>query len=96
MAGSRASRRRQHSGLGIVSFVIAVLIGVVCVGLYAAVDIHRQDSPVTWIFLVGGGTSTIGIVLGFSGLVQNNRKRTWPALGVLLNLAIVAWMVLLA
>ncbi len=87
----------RHSGLGIASFVISLLAGLIIffTVIVAAVVVRQQggqgdpQSPalivvglVTFLFLF---LALVGLVLGITGAVQAQRKKLFAWLGICLN-----------
>jgi len=96
--------RLKHSGLGIASFIIALLQGfltlvvVLIAGVLAAAG-PQQDNEVGFMIvgllvLAGIFTHCVGAGLGIAGLVRKNRKKVFAVLGLILN-AMALLMVLL-
>ena len=101
---SRAIARR-HKGQGIASFVIGtlsvpVMIGLI--GLAALVQVKTGKVTQEVALLLGFGLMTVvfidlvGIGLGVFGAVDRASKKTFPALGIVLNVATVALFAALA
>ena len=104
MAGPKRAYREdcdriRHSGFGIVSLIISVLVGVCSLCPLAAAGIvevtaARGMSKESWVvaviglFLaVGLGMSLLGVELGIAGLIQRDRKRVFAILGLVFNSA---------
>ena len=95
--------RLKHSGLGIASFIIALLQGfmnlvvVLIAGVLAAAGPQRGNEVgfmiVGLLVLTGIFTHCVGAGLGIAGLVQKNRKKVFAILGLILN-AVALLMVL--
>jgi len=88
----------KHSGLGIASCIIAMLIGLIEVGsvILAAVLVsqhQREDSPVMELAGLGicGGVliALLGAILGLIGLFAGRCKRVFPIIGLVLNILIL-------
>ena len=91
--------RIRHSGFGIVSLIICVLVGVYGLCPLAVAGIAEATtagamSKESWVmavigvFLVLGlGMSLLGVELGIAGLIQRDRKRVFPILGLVFNSA---------
>lgn len=87
----------KHSILGIISLIIGLftdfaLFCVIVVGTLigeAYVDELDESSPiflVTGLFILGSlFMSVLGTILGIIGLLEPNRKRTFPILGILFS-----------
>jgi hypothetical protein len=94
-----APRRREsrHSGFGIASFVIAILVGIAEFILLVVAGVMEaktpggmdEDAPATIILgslLIGGLLmSFVGAVLAIAGLVQGGRSKVFPVLGLGFN-----------
>jgi hypothetical protein len=88
---------RTHSGLGIVSFVIAIAVGLFEFILFAIAGVLEtttpggidENSPATILLglaLVGGLlVNVLGIGLGIGGLCQRYRRKLFAVLGVVLG-----------
>ncbi len=86
----------SHSGFGIASFAIAVIVGlldfaiVVVAGIVDFSSPYGEDdrSPLAAPVVLGicGSVfvSLIGLVIGIVGLIQSQRKRAFAVLGVVL------------
>ncbi len=87
----------KHSGLGIASLILAIVSGlsIFAVLILAGVlqastpGIMDEESPVVMMigFAVIGsaGLGLIGLGLGIAGLLQSNRQKVAPVLGLILN-----------
>jgi hypothetical protein len=98
---------QRHSGMGIASFVISLVMGVVLFLLIAAAGVAEvsipgglpEDSP--WTVLLGLAilaclvVTLAGLGLGIAGLAQRNRARVLSVLGTVFNSAIILGTVLL-
>jgi hypothetical protein len=94
-----------HSGLGIASFIIAMV--VVVVGLVAVLLIvlasgrpYRRDAEPLIAMLVGliclgFVAALVGIGLGIGGCVQEDRNRTFAVTGLIINGIIVLGVAML-
>lgn len=85
---------QKHSGVGIASFIIGMVVGgvqLVLVVVAAAMVMGgaSEDSPQMMVvgcsFLVGMAANLVGIVLGIVGAVQKNRKKVFSILGLTIN-----------
>lgn len=97
----RDDESQRHSGLGIASFVIAILAGLTEIGIIVAASMMAADnrgeldeqSPQLMAMAVGfcGGViiALVGIGLGIAGLVQSDRRKLFAILGLILNSVIV-------
>lgn len=94
-------RVRRHSGLGVASFVIAI-VGFVAVlilfGYAGYVEVTTEggmdeDSAVAFVigfcFLATAVAVLVGLVLGLIGLLQSGRKRIFAALGLGFNVIVL-------
>ena len=88
----------KHSGLGIASILLAVLAGIgFAVTMVIAVAIMGDDptafgneeAPATMILgacvVLCGLASLVGIGLAIGGLVEKNRKKVFPTIGLVVN-----------
>lgn len=90
---------------GIISTVIALLLGALSIALILlAVYLETttaggidEDSPSAIGIGLGlfaiAPLSFIGAILGFIGLFQKNRRRTFPVFGAFLNLALLCGLI---
>ena len=88
---------QKQSGLGIASFVMAVLIGITAFALVVMAGVVEastpggmdEESPVAIIIGLGIfaviGMSLLGIGLGIAGLLQPDRARIFSILGLSCN-----------
>jgi hypothetical protein len=97
----------RHSGPGIASFVIALLVGVAVLILVVAAGVIEastpggmdEESPV--VIAIGLGIfaavfgALIGGVLGIVGVAQGDRRKTFAVLGLVLNGLVVVGLVFL-
>ncbi len=91
----------RHSGLGIASFVLAMISGmgvVVMIGVatYFAATLGDQfNEQSTAAILVGLGifagigAAAIGAALGLAGLVQPQRNKVFAVLGLVINVMVI-------
>ncbi|HET6879005.1 MAG TPA: hypothetical protein VFI31_02550 [Pirellulales bacterium] len=101
------TRAMRHSGLGITSFVMAILIGVfefVMVLVAGLVEVSTpggmdENSPTAMVigFGVCGGMllSAVAVVLGIVSLFQAQRKKLFGILGIALSCALFLGVILL-
>jgi hypothetical protein len=95
-------RRLKHSVFGIASTVIAILAGLEIISVFLVVIAiearhpgwgDEEDSPAVMLvglMILGGfAISFVGLVLGITGLVQTDRSKTLPVLGLGLNTVII-------
>lgn len=88
----------RHRGMGIASFVIGIFSVVLVFGLLAVAGVLAQTgkaTPETNIVLglgiiTAGIIDLVGIGLGFAGAIDRSSKKAFPALGLVLNVGIVA------
>ena len=97
----------KHSGHGIASFIIAMTIGLFDLSLFVIMvtvgaivpELIEQGSAFFGVFvsviMFGFLANIIGVGLGISGLCQRNRKKVFPALGLIFNLMAVIFFVIL-
>jgi hypothetical protein len=94
---------RTHKGKGIASFAIGVTSVIVFMALIGTAGVMTQTGKLTpeLNVVIGLGMfaacllDLIGIGLGLSGAVDRGSKKTYPALGLALNVAILALFVAL-
>ena len=92
---------RTHSGVGIASFIIAIVAGmtafslIVIAGVMEATTPGGMDEDAPQVILVGLGIfgavalGMLGAGLGVAGLVQTDRLRTFAVLGLIFNMLVV-------
>jgi hypothetical protein len=94
----------KHSGLGIASFIIALLSGifdflvVVVAGLLAAGDVPMDEtSPaaiiVGLVIMAAAGVTFIGLGLGIVGVALPNRNKLFAWLGLVFNAMVLLALV---
>jgi len=88
---------QKHSGMGIASFIISLVIGVgvllaiVIAGVIKVANPESLQDESIGTALIGLFViaclfiNLIGIGLGIAGLVQKNRKRIFSILGTIIN-----------
>lgn len=91
--------RRKHSGLGIASFMIAILGGLTAFAGMGAIFFLEGNSAngveemhvmmLGFCILGVGGLSFVGVALGIAAIVQTERMRTFGVIGLVFNLLIV-------
>ena len=98
----------KSSGLGITSFVLAILAGVfaiVLIGVAGYIEASRpggmnEESPVAMIVGLSMfaivGMCFLGLCLGIAALFQSNRSKVFAIIGVIFNLMVVLGIVGLA
>lgn len=86
---------KSHSGLGITSFILSLLIWLGVVGLMIAAVVSEpselgDDSPLAIGIGVGvvllGLLALLGICLGIACLLQSEHKRVFGVLGILFSI----------
>lgn len=89
---------KKHSKLGIASFIIAIVMGIIAfVSVIAAVfashsDIDDNELSLALVGLIIIGTAMaqiVGVILGIIGLTQKNTKKVFSILGLIFNLMAV-------
>ncbi|TCK98405.1 hypothetical protein EDC19_0825 [Natranaerovirga hydrolytica] len=88
----------KHSGVGIASFVISLIVGVIMFANimyagYVSLNMHTYDfQSLEAVLLIVGAIMIlsliiclVGLGLGIAGLIQKNRKRVFSILGVVFN-----------
>ncbi|HET7932171.1 MAG TPA: hypothetical protein VFL63_12395 [Rhodanobacteraceae bacterium] len=92
---------QKHSGMGIAAFVLSLVAGVLMFLLIAIAGIMTasspggldEHSPVAIIVGLGMmlllGIDVVAIGLGIAGLIQRDRKRLFPILGLVFALATI-------
>ena len=85
---------KKHSGLGVSSFIISVVIAILMFLLFAVAGVMETSTPggmdeeSIGAMLVGLGlfaflfVDLLAIGLGVAGLFQTSRKKVFPILGV--------------
>src|SRR5207248_9225674 len=97
------STEKKHSGPGVASFVLSILIGLfifalfIVAGLMAASSGRELRDDSTEAIVVGLGIigllmlDFVAFALGVAGLCHSNRQKIFAALGSLFSLAIGFW-----
>lgn len=92
---------RGHSGLGIASFILALVTGLLLFGLIMVAGAIGMQNPeamegekpmvmaIGLLFLSLLAMCLVGAVLGLAGLFQRDRHKVFPILGLVLNLGIL-------
>jgi hypothetical protein len=94
--GPYEGRRLPHSGLGIASFIIGlvvvviVLLMILLVGVLSTSRTNRNTAEtmgmMTGLLVCGGAVaSLVGLGLGLGGVFQENRNRVFAIIGLILN-----------
>jgi hypothetical protein len=89
-------RYLPHSGLGIASFVIGlvvvviILLMILLIGVLVSNRANRNTADtmaaMTGLFICGGAlASLVGLGLGMAGVFQEDRNRTFAVIGLILN-----------
>lgn len=90
-------RSAPHSGVGIASFMIAILFGAALIGLIAfaaylevntpgGVDETSTEAMIAGLCILGSlACNFLGAVLGLVGVLQRDRKKVFAVLGLVLN-----------
>ena len=99
----------KHSGLGVASFVISVVVGGLDLLLFLLAFVLGAIAPefmememgsvvlyiITSATLLGLVANVAGLGLGIAGLLARNRKKTFSVLGVILNVLILIVLIVL-
>ncbi len=97
----------KHSGLGIASFVVSLLMGASEFLLIMVAGILETATPgglneeslaaifIGLLVIAGLFANLAGVGLGIAGLVQRDRKKVFSTLGVVFNGMIILGLVLL-
>jgi hypothetical protein len=97
----------KHSGLGIASFVVSLLIGasefllIMIAGVLEAATPGGMDNEslivlfIGLFVIVGLFANLAGVGLGIAGLVQRDRKKVFSALGVVFNGTVIFGLTML-
>jgi hypothetical protein len=97
----------KHSGLGVASFIMAMVLGVSDFALLIYAGLAEAGSPggideesvvaiILGLFIIGSVFANVaGIALGIAGVVQRDRQKVFSVLGVVFNSAIVFGMIAL-
>jgi hypothetical protein len=94
---------RTHKGKGIASFIVGVISFVLFLVLIGAATVLTQTGKVTQATnaIIGLGlfaicfVDLIGIGLGIFGAADRTSKKTYPTLGLVLNIAILVLFAIL-
>jgi hypothetical protein len=89
---------RTHKGKGVASFIMGVTSVILFLALIGAAGVMSQTGKLTPEIAMIIGLSMfaacfvdfIGIGLGFFGAIDRSSKKTYPALGLALNIGILA------
>ena len=87
----------KHSGLGIASFVLAMMIGLFEFVLIVFAGIMETMTPggMDEESLAGLAGNLAGVGLGIAGLVQRQRKKVFSTLGLIFNGGIIFGIIFL-
>lgn len=97
----------RHTGLGIASFIIALVVGFLAFALVAVAGVLEattpggldEDSPAAMFLGLGlfalVFVNIIGLILGFAGIFQARRNKTFGVLGVVIGSLTLIGMALL-
>ncbi len=97
----------KHSGLGIASFIVSLMVGAVEFLVIMAAGIIEATTPggmdeqsmaaiVVGLFILGGLMANMaGVGLGIAGLVQRDRKKVFSTLGLVFNGTAILGIVML-
>lgn len=98
----------KHSGMGIASFAISIVVGVIVFLLIAVAAMATastpggmdDNSPTAMVIGLGivlmFGLDVVAIGLGIAGIVQKNRKKVFAILGVVFGAATILGTIVLA
>ena len=91
----------KHSGLGIASFALSIIVGIAVLAVFVAAGIAEtstpggmdEESPVAIIIGLGifaaGGLGLVALGLGVASFFQSERKKLFGILGVVFSGAIL-------
>ena len=91
----------KHSGLGIASLILSILIGTTEFAMIVVAAIMESASTggmdeesigaiVLGLMILGGCVlAFVGLILGVAGLFQKDRKKVFPAVGTAFNAIIL-------
>ena len=97
--------QKKHSGLGIASLVLAIVLGitafslVVIAGVMAGANAEGMDEESAAAIILGLsifaviGLNFVGFALGVAGLFQRDRLKVFAILGTLFNGMVIAGMI---
>jgi hypothetical protein len=96
----------KHSGIGIASFIISLVIGIFFVILFLGAGFIGIASPETMynesvmiliglFAILGLFVCLTGIGLGIGGLFQKKRKKVFAALGLIFNVLVLFGVIFL-
>ena len=97
-------QEKKHSGVGIVSFVISILNGLLLLVLVIlsatmvskGVTENDSEMQILGLVLIGSiGISFVGAVLGFINFFQSTRKKVFGVIGFVVNAIAFAGVLLL-
>ena len=91
----------QHSGLGIASFILALVSGLSVIALIVVAGFMEastpggvdEDDPAVIVLgltvCAGAIAAVVGLALGIAGAVQRHRKKVFAVLGLVFNALVV-------
>ncbi|MEW9094857.1 MAG: hypothetical protein AB2417_07200 [Clostridiaceae bacterium] len=79
--------------VGIVLFIISIILLVKTNNQGAYQEITSSDIKGTILLLISGVLSFVGIGLGVAGMITKNRKKIFPAIGIIMNLLIALYFI---
>lgn len=89
--------KERHSGIGIASFVVSISSGAFIflvaafVGVMSALELEwikagsAGEFILVFLLVLFAGPSLIACALGVGGVVQKNRKKIFPVLGIVIS-----------
>jgi uncharacterized membrane protein len=98
---------KKHSGLGIASFVVGIVSGLLLLTVFVIAGIAETSTPggidekspiavliglLLFLFL---GVALVGLVLGVAGLLQKDREKIFAILGVIFSAIAILCPILL-
>ena len=98
---------RIHSGLGIASFVVSIVAGILLFLVIAVVGLMELSTPggleedsaeillIGVLAIAGVGAALLGLGLGVAGLLQKGRDTTFAVLGSVFSFAGIMGMIFL-
>jgi hypothetical protein len=95
----------KHSGLGVASFIMAMVLGVLDFAIFVYAGLVEAGTPggmdeesvvaiLLGLFIIGSVFANVaGIALGIAGAIQRDRQKVFSILGVIFNSAIIFGMI---